>query len=91
MHLDLTGESNYNLTGTLPTTIANLMAIGQRDKMRQLYARFSGNKSKCVKAYAEAEMRGEVRRDSNEYNISAERYAFRLFDEGILRNWLDSK
>jgi hypothetical protein len=61
----------------------------QRNKMRELHARFHGNKEQCVRAYVEAERRGEVVRRSNTYHMSAETYASGLFNEGVQRKrWI---
>lgn len=60
----------------------------QRDKMRQLFSRYRGDQVKIVSAYAEAEKRGQVSRESNRYGLSAEDYAARLLADGLRKAWL---
>jgi len=50
----------------------------QIDLIRELHRRFNGDEALTVQAYAAAEKRGEVRRVSNKYGMSAEEYARRL-------------
>jgi hypothetical protein len=60
----------------------------QQDKMRELYARFSGDEDRCVREYAEAERRGEVSRKSDTSGRTPESYAKALFKDGIQKGWL---
>jgi hypothetical protein len=64
----------------------------QRDKMRQLYDRFRNYpncKERCVKAYVQADERGEVHRASNQHGIRIEIYASGLYNEGVRRKgWI---
>ena len=50
--------------------------------MRELYALHAGDEAKVCAAYAEAERAGRVGRSSNEYGISPEDYAKRLYRNG---------
>ena len=65
-------------------------SMKQRDKMRELYARFGDNKDRCVAAYAAAERRGEVVRTSKQSGKTPEAYASGLFNEGLefRKGWL---
>jgi len=60
----------------------------QRDVLRRLVERFGMNEERVVKEYAAAERRGEVRRDSNKYNLSAEDYARALWRDGVRKGWI---
>ncbi len=60
----------------------------QRDVLRRLVERFGMNEERVVKEYAAAERRGEVRRDSNKYSISAEDYARALWRDGVRKGWI---
>ena len=60
----------------------------QRDKMRELYARFGGRKGDCVAGYAEAERRGEVGRKQDSHGLSPEAYAAALFEDGVRKLWI---
>lgn len=60
----------------------------QRDVMRRLYVKHNGNEDAVVRAYAEAEQRGEVQRESNAYGIDAIAYARALFADGARKGWL---
>jgi hypothetical protein len=60
----------------------------QRDKMRELFRRFDGNKVRIVSAYAEAERHGEVERARNSHDLIADDYASRLFADGVRKKWI---
>lgn len=60
----------------------------QRDKMRELFRRFGGDRTQVVRAYADAERRGEVERVRDSNDLRAEDYASRLFADGIQKRWL---
>jgi hypothetical protein len=60
----------------------------QRDKMRELFRLHGGNEDRVVRAYAEAEQRGEVRRNSDTRGLTAHDYAARLFADGIKKGWI---
>ena len=60
----------------------------QRDVMRRLYREHRGNEEGTVRAYAEAEQRGEVLRISNTHRLDAETYARALFEDGQRKGWL---
>ena len=50
----------------------------QRDKMRELFQRHRGNEEHTIQAYADAEERGEVPRNSDLRGLTARDYAARL-------------
>src|SRR4051812_3696063 len=54
----------------------------QRDMMRQLYRQYGDDEERLIRAYADAEMSGEVRRKNNEYGLAPEEYARRLLADG---------
>jgi len=64
------------------------MKRNQRDVMRELYRQQGGNEERVVRAYAAAEQRGEVRRDSNTHNVDALGYARALLRDGLRKGWL---
>ena len=55
--------------------------------MRRLIQRYGHDRDRVVKAYAEAERRGEVQRKSNKHGISPEGYATALFADGVKKGW----
>lgn len=57
--------------------------------MRELYRWFNGDPEQCIRAYAQAEERGEVRRKSNVNNTSALDYANNLFNDGKRKGWIE--
>ncbi|HYX40174.1 MAG TPA: hypothetical protein VE821_00685 [Pyrinomonadaceae bacterium] len=61
----------------------------QREKMKELARRFGANKERVIREYAEAEKRGEVKRESNTHNWTAEQYARALWRDAMRRDWLD--
>jgi len=63
-------------------------SMSQRDKMRELYREHRGDEARIVRAYAEAEERGEVTRDSDSFGLSALDYAARLFADGQKKGWI---
>jgi hypothetical protein len=63
----------------------------QRDKMRQLFVRHRGNETRIIEEYARAEMRGEVSRARNAYNLSPEQYARALMSDGLRKGWFRSR
>jgi hypothetical protein len=60
----------------------------QRECMKVLYKQQKGKEALIVKAYAEAERKGDVARKSNKYNLSAESYARALLKDGIRKGWI---
>jgi hypothetical protein len=60
----------------------------QRDKMRELFQRFDGCRAQIVRAYADAERRGEVERVRDSNGLSADVYAARLFSDGVRKKWI---
>lgn len=61
----------------------------QRDLMRELALRLGGDETLIVRAYADAEQRGDVIRTSNSLGIEAEEYARRLYADAVKKGWLD--
>jgi hypothetical protein len=64
--------------------------VFQRDVMRRLYLEHEGNEDAVVHAYAAAEERGEVPRESNTYRLAPIEYARALFADGVRKGWLRS-
>jgi hypothetical protein len=65
------------------------MPMSQRDIMRQIYRRNRGRSDDAIiKEYARAEVRGDVQRVNNTYNLSPEDYARRLLADGRIKGWL---
>jgi len=60
----------------------------QREMMRRLIARYGRDRDRIIKAYADAERRGDVPRKSNKYDLSPESYAAALFRDGVRRGWI---
>jgi hypothetical protein len=60
----------------------------QRDVLRSLVARFGMNEEKVIQEYAAAERRGEVKRESNKYEIGPERYARALWRDAKRKGWI---
>lgn len=59
----------------------------QREIMRRLAAQHGYNREKTCAAYIEAERRGEVPRKEGRH-IETERYAAKLWGDGIRKGWL---
>src|SRR5258706_1628793 len=60
----------------------------QRDKMRELFNLYGGDEARVIRAYAEAEQRGEVPRESDLHSLTAHDYAARLFADGLRKGWI---
>ena len=60
----------------------------QRDKMRELWQANAGNHEATIRAYAQAERDGIVKRAKNASDLSPEDYAARLLADGIKKGWL---
>ena len=60
----------------------------QRDKMRELYRQYKGDKSAVIRAYVEAEQAGEVDRKRNASGYGIEQYAQALWNDGEKKGWL---
>lgn len=60
----------------------------QRDKMRELFARYRYDEEATVYAYAQAEEKGEIDRKSNIHGLDAITYAKALMRDGKRRGWL---
>jgi hypothetical protein len=63
-------------------------SMSQRDKMRELYREHGGDEAQIIRAYAVAEERGEVTRESDSFGLSALDYAARLFADGNKKGWI---
>jgi hypothetical protein len=63
----------------------------QRDMMRRLYHAHRGNDDQVVRAYASAELKGEVPRRSNSHGLDAETYARALLADSRRQGWADSR
>ena len=60
----------------------------QRDMMRELFRRHGDNEETLVREYAAAERRGQVDRQSNEYDVDPEDYARRLLADARKKGWI---
>jgi hypothetical protein len=60
----------------------------QREMMIALISKYGLDQDIVCREYAQAEQRGEVRRESNVGDISAEQYAQALWQDGIRRGWI---
>ena len=56
--------------------------------MRELVGKHRNDELRIFQEYADAERRGIVRRKSNKYNMTAEEYARRLYNDGVKKGWL---
>ena len=63
----------------------------QRDFMYRLWKKHKGDKSAVVRAWVQAELKGEVARKSNTQGQSPEAYARRLISDGITKGWLEAE
>jgi len=64
--------------------------MSQRDKMRQLFSRFCGDRESILSAYIDAEVKREVMRVRNARGISPRVYAERLFADGVRKGWIST-
>jgi len=62
--------------------------VRQVDVMRELCTQLGGDQEAVIAAYAAAEQRGEVPRRSNIHGFTAEKYALRLWQDGVSKGWL---
>jgi hypothetical protein len=60
----------------------------QRDKMHECFRMHGPDADSVIRAYAEAERRGEVERKRNERGLTAEEYAAALWADAIKKGWL---
>ena len=60
----------------------------QRDVMRNLDRRLGSDHDRIVLVYAAAERAGDVRRASHVRKMEPEKYAERLYQDGIKKGWL---
>lgn len=60
----------------------------QRDAMREVFNKYSGNKEKTIKAYAWMDEKGYAPRKNNTHNFSSLYYAEALYNDGIKKGWL---
>ena len=56
--------------------------------MRRIFRECQGHHDRTIAEYARAERRGEVTRQSNRYDLSAEGYAQALLKDGLAKGWL---
>jgi len=63
-------------------------AYAQRDFMRKLLVELGGDKELVCAAYAQAERRGVVNRNSDTHGKAPEDYAAALWQDGIKKGWL---
>ena len=60
----------------------------QREAMRELFSKYSGDKQKIVRAYAWLDENIYVPRKSNSHKFSPKYYAEALYNDGIKKGWL---
>jgi len=60
----------------------------QRDAMKEVFSKFSGEKEKVINAYAWMDEKGYAPRKNNSHNFSSRYYAEALFNDGIRKGWL---
>ena len=60
----------------------------QRDKLRELFARYGDDGPVLIREYAAAERRGEVERSRNKNGLSPEAYAFWLLADARRKGWI---
>lgn len=60
----------------------------QRDMMRELHGRYRGNAERIIRAYAEAEERGEVERRSDRHGLTPDQYARALWADAERKGWI---
>ncbi len=65
--------------------------ISQRDYMRELIVRFSGDRDKVCAAYAQSERDGVVSRNRNANAMSPADYAIALWKDGVRKGWHEGK
>ena len=56
--------------------------------MRELFRLHGGDEARVIQAYAEAEHRGEVERESDTHGLTPHDYAARLFADGTRKGWI---
>jgi hypothetical protein len=61
--------------------------MGQKEMMCQLIAKYGYNEELICRAYAAAERRGGVPRNSHYYGMTPEEYARTLWRDGIRKGW----
>jgi hypothetical protein len=87
--IDLTEEDEAALNRVWDNIHANRENLSQREFMLRLIKLLGQNEGLVVRAYADAESRGAVRRKSNKNNMSAEEYAKALWKDGEKEGWLN--
>ena len=60
----------------------------QRQMLRDLYHRHGNREETLVREYAAAERRGEVRRASNQHDLTPEEYARALLSDARRKGWV---
>jgi len=61
--------------------------MGQKEMILHLISKHGRNKDTVCTEYALAERRGEVPRRRNKNGLAPEQYAYRLWNNGLLRGW----
>ena len=61
----------------------------QRDLMRSLYVNHRRDEGSIISEYAAAEQRGEVGRKNNTNQLSPEKYAKYLLNDGKRKGWIN--
>ena len=67
------------------------LPMKQRDKMRELKARYRDAKDLIIAAYVSAEAGGEVTRAKNTRRTSPESYADKLLSDGMRKGWINTR
>lgn len=70
----------------LPST--SVREMKQREKMRELFRLYPGERARVIEAYAQSEQRGEVTRARNNGDLTPHDYAYILFADGISKGWI---
>ena len=61
----------------------------QRDKLREIAVKHGSDPDSIIKAYADAERRGEVLRKSNSHKTTPLQYAKALYNDALRKGWLN--
>src|SRR3954467_1358174 len=67
---------------------SEMVPKSQRQMMRELCSRYAGDAEQIIRAYAEAEKRGDVVRRRDAHVLTAEQYAKALWSDGVRKGWL---
>ena len=60
----------------------------QRDAMREVFGKYSGDKNKAIRAYAWLEENSYAPRKNNTHNFGSMYYAEALYNDGVKKGWL---